>query len=279
MARGYVANQALRAPGPKPVELRAVHSNKGVERWYRDQLQCLLFRLNRSLILHIEAAWKINPPSIGFAQDAPNPSILLRRALKKWGGLWTKKFDALSLDLSKKFAKKNFSSTQYAMEDALKTAGFTVAFTPSPASVEAYHAVVAENVALIKSIPAQYLKDVQTSVWSSVMKGADMGELTKTIQEKYGISHRRAAFIARDQNNKSKATIENQRRTELGIVKARWRHSGGGKEPRPEHVKFSGKIYEIAKGAYLEGKWVWPGSEPNCRCTSKSIIAGLDDDA
>ncbi len=271
--------QPLRAPGSKTVEVRGVHANAGVSDWYRKQLQCLLFRVNRSLILHIEAAWKINPPSIGFAQDAPNPSILLRRALKKWGGLWTKKFDRLSLDLSRQFAKKSFSTTQGAMQDALKTAGFTVAFTPSPASVEAYHAVVAENVALIKSIPSQYLKDVQTSVWSSVMKGADMAELTKTIQEKYGISHRRAAFIARDQSNKAKAQIEDVRRAELGIRRARWKHSGGGKTPRPEHVAFSGKIYEIGKGAYLEGKWVWPGSEPNCRCTSKSLIRGLDADA
>ncbi len=269
----------LQAPGSKTVEARAVHSNAGVRDWYRKQLQCLLFRVNRSLILHIEAAWKINPPSIGFAQDAPNSSILLRRALKKWGSLWQKKFDRMSLDLSRRFAKKSFGATECAMRDALKTAGFTVAFKPNPASVEAYHAVVAENVALIKSIPQQYLRDVQTSVWSSVMKGADMAELTKTIEQKYGISHRRAAFIARDQNNKAKAILENARRTELGIRFARWKHSGGGKEPRPEHVAFSGKIYEIAKGAYLEGEWVWPGMKPNCRCTSKSLIPGIDKDA
>jgi|SRR5580658_7867100 SPP1 gp7 family putative phage head morphogenesis protein len=270
--------RALVAPTLKPIEARAVHANAGVRDWYRKELQCLLFRVNRSLILHIGAAWKEAPPITGFAQDAPTSSVLLQRALRKWGGLWTKKFNKLSLDLSRKFARKSFRTTENAMRDAFKAAGFTVEFKPTPHSVESYHAVVAENVGLIKSIPSDYLHDVQTSVWQSVMKGADLGELTKTIQSKYGIAHRRAALIARDQNNKAKAVIENTRRQELGISKARWRHSHGGKVPRPAHVAMDGKVYELSKGMYDrdEGKWIWPGQLINCRCTSKSIIPGLD---
>jgi SPP1 gp7 family putative phage head morphogenesis protein len=271
----------LVAPDGKPVQVRAVHANLGVQRWYRDQLQDLMFRMNRSLILHIEAAWKQNPPSPGFAHDAPTSTILLQRAMKKWGGLWQKKFDRLSLDLSRKFAKKTFSTTENAMREAFKAAGFTVSFKPTPTSVESYHAVVAENVGLIKSIPQQYLRDVQSSVWSSVMKGADMGELSKTIQEKYGVSYRRAALIARDQNNKAKATIENKRRQELGITQAKWRHSTGGKVPRPSHIgpKMNGQLYDLKKGMYDpdEGQFVYPGQLINCRCTSMPIIKGIDD--
>jgi uncharacterized protein with gpF-like domain len=65
------------------------------------------------------------------------------------------------------------------------------------------------------------------------------------------------------------------RQKELGITKAIWVHSGGGKHPRPEHVAFSGKEYDVEKGAYLEGKWTWPGFEINCRCTSRSVIPGF----
>ena len=42
---------------------------------------------------------------------------------------------------------------------------------------------------------------------------------------------------------------------EAGITKARWLHSAGGKTPRPEHVAFSGKTYDIATGADVEGRW------------------------
>lgn len=235
--------------------------------------------MNASMLLHVRAVYNACPPTIGFAADAPSSSVLLRRALAKWGGLWTRKFDKLSLDLSKRFADKSFSMTQVAMKSALADAGFTVKFQPKPAVVDAYRAVVAENVNLIKSIPQQYLKDVQSSVWQSVMKGSDMNELSLNIRKKYNVSVKRAALISRDQNNKAKATIENVRRQELGITTAIWMHSSGGKTPRPTHVAMNGKPYDIAKGMYDkdEGAYVWPGTLINCLCTSKAVIPGFDD--
>lgn len=236
--------------------------------------------MNASMLLHVRAAYNGCPPTVGFAVDAPTPSILLNRALKKWGGLWLKKFDRLSLDLSRRFADKNFNMTQVGMRAAFADAGFTVKFKPTRASIEAYHAVAAEQVNLIKSIPQQYLTAVRSSVWESVRVGADMNALSKSLRKNYGVSVRRAALIARDQNNKAKAIIENTRRQELGIVKGIWMHSHGGKEPRPTHVEMDGKPYDLKKGMYdsAEGKFIWPGQLINCRCTSKSVIPGFDDE-
>lgn len=232
------------------------------------------------MLRHIEAAWKSAPPLSGFATDAPTSTVVLNKALRKWGGLWVKKFDKMSLDLARRFVTKNFTVTQSSMAAALKQAGFTVEFSPTAKSIEKYHAVLNENVGLIKTIPAQFLTDVRTSVWSSVMKGGDMGALRKEIQEKYGVSHRRASFIARDQVNKSKAVIENTRRQELGLTHAIWRHSGGGKVPRHHHVKWGADklIYALADGVYdpIAKEKCWPGTLPNCRCTSKVIIPGFD---
>ena len=264
----------LRASQPKAI--RAIHANKGVESWYKAQLQKLLTAMNDSMLVHVEAAWKTAPPSIGFGQDASSTTIL-RKALTKWGDRWVAKYNKAATDLARKFASRSFNTTDVAMKKALADAGFTVPFKPTAASVEAYRAVIAENVGLIKSIPQQYLKDVQTGVWQSAMRGGDLKTLTDEIKSKYGIAHRRAAFIARDQGNKAKAILENVRRQELGITEAIWQHSGGGKVPRPEHVAFSGKKYTLSKGAHLEGKWVWPGTEPNCRCTSRAIIPGFED--
>ncbi len=212
------------------------------------------------------------------AMDAKAPaSTLLRKALDKWGAIWRGKLDALSLDLSTKFADKSFTATQVSMAAAFKAQGFTVKFKPTPASKEAFAAVVNENVNLIRSIPEQYLKDVESQVWQSVMKGSDMAQLSRGIQEKYGVAYRRAALIARDQNNKAKAVIENTRRKELGIKAAIWQHSTAGKEPRPTHVAMDGKPYKLEKGMYDSaiGKHTWPGVEINCRCTSRAIIAGF----
>ena len=89
------------------------------------------------------------------------------------------------------------------------------------------------------------------------------------------MTRRRAILIARNQNNMATATVCKTRQMELGIKKAIWVHSSAGRNPRPEHVAFNGKEYDVAKGAYLEGVWTWPGREINFRCVSRSIIPGL----
>jgi hypothetical protein len=241
----------------------------------------MLRAMYESMLLHVGAAWKSEPPTVGFAADA-NSSVVLRRSLSKWGRLWRSKFDDLSTDMATRFASKAFKTTDNALMASLKAAGFTVKFSATPDVTQAYKAVVAENVSLIRSIPEQFLKNVETSVWDSVMRGADLATLSQSLQKNYGVSYRRAAFISLDQNNKAKAIIENVRRDKLGIARGRWLHSGAGKEPRPEHVAFSqgrlgGPYYDLKKGAYLEGKWVWPGSEPGCRCASSAVIEGLND--
>lgn len=229
-----------------------------------------------SMLVHVRAVYANAPTAIEHAQDADR-SVLLRKALAKWGGLWTRKINKLSLDLSLKFANKSFKATQQSMRKSFADAGLTVKFKPTKASKEAYRAVAAQQVQLIKSIPQQYLNDVQGAVWSSVMKGADMGTLYKQIKKKYGVAHRRAALIARDQNHKAMAVLENVRRMEMGLTEAVWRHSGAGKEPRPEHVAASGKKYQLSEGMFLEGVWTYPGMEINCRCTSSAVIPGMDD--
>jgi len=274
----------LRADPPehsrKPVTVRAVHANAGVEEWYRRELDKLVTKMQESVTAGILAAYgQIEPP--GLAKDAArprNPSLLLKAALRKWGGLWVSRFDKLSLEIGQKFARKSFTITQTQMRSALAEAGFTVKFQPTPASKAAYQAVVAEQVNLIKSIPQQYLKDVESKVWQSVMKGSDMHALSADLRKTYGVTRERAALISRDQNNKAKAIIEKTRRQELGITHAIWQHSAGGKVPRATHVAMSGKAYPIAQGMYDSDakKYVLPGELINCRCTSRAVIPAFE---
>ena len=158
----------------------------------------------------------------------------------------------------------------------MREAGFTVRFRATAQQQTALQAVLGSNVSLIRSIGQQYLNRVEESVWRSVNAGYNMAQLTRELRKDYGISERRAAFIARDQTNKAKAAIEKARRQELGITEAIWMHSHAGKEPRPSHVAANGKRFDVSKGMYLDGKWVQPGEEINCRCTSRSVIKGFN---
>lgn len=293
--------------------INAIQPNAGVEAWYQTQLDDLLGEAHVDLSLKLSLAVNelkgtkipgnvamLSPvvdedevmigvdgvlvhrverhwPLWILAQDAPAPVTKIDRLLKTWGDKWRQKFDKLSLEMARKFAAKNFQHTELAMRAALKGAGFTVKFKASKASVAAYKGVVAENVNLIKSIPAQYLTGVQSAVWSSVNRGADMASLSKALRQNYGATVKRAALISRDQNHKAKAVIENARRQELGITQAIWQHSSAGKEPRPSHVKMNGKVFDLKQGMWDEDEqeWILPGQLINCRCTSRAIIPGV----
>jgi uncharacterized protein with gpF-like domain len=245
--------------------------------WYYEQLYALLSAAANDIDVYISVAWAEKPPEIGFAQDASSVTNI-ERALNVWGKKWTARVDKASRKIAASFASRSQQATEYSMRQALKAAGFTVQFRPTQKSIDAYRAVAAENVGLIKSISSKYHSDVRERVWNSVRVGGDLSSLSIQLRKTYGISVRRAALIARDQNVKAKAVIEATRRQEVGITKAIWRHSSAGEVPRPTHVKMSGKVFDIAKGMWdsNEGAWVHPGSLINCRCSSEAILPGLE---
>jgi SPP1 gp7 family putative phage head morphogenesis protein len=235
--------------------------------------EALLLDLHPGLRLTLTGA----SDSPELASDA-TPTKQLERLLEKWGQQWIKRFDLAAQKISLDFAAKNQNATQTAMQASLKKAGFTVPFKPTRASIEAYKAVAAEQVGLIKSIAQKYHTDVQTQVWQSVKRGADLRTLSQQLEKNYGVTRRRAALIARDQNAKAKATIEAVRHQEIGIRQAIWMHSKAGKEPRPTHVAMNNKLYDLNKGMWDsdEQKYIHPGELINCRCTMRPYIPGFE---
>lgn len=284
--------------------LVAIHPNEGVRAWYREQIDELLRAAHSDLLTvlapvmaHASTApgavrWippvathgivtDEHPGQWLIAMDAPLSARNIERILKSWGTRWQYRFDNTAAKIATKFAGKSFRMTETQMRAALKSAGFTVTFKPTSGSLDAYRGVIAENVGLIKSIPQRYLTDVQSAVWSSVNRGADMATLSTELRRNYGSTVNRAALIARDQNAKAKATIESTRRQELGIREAIWQHSSAGREPRPTHVAMDGKVFDLRKGMWDadEKQWILPGQLINCRCTSRAIIPQIGESA
>jgi SPP1 gp7 family putative phage head morphogenesis protein len=265
--------KSSRIKPPGDLVLKPIYSNAGVRQWYRLELQ----KFARSMAIDVLRLMKkhYRPASDRLSMD-DDPIVTLRTLLRRWGEKWEKRFDRMSADIARLFADRSQRHLEIAFRRRLREAGFTVRFRPSEKSVSAYRAVIAENVGLIRSIPRKFLNEVQTSVWSSVMKGGALGELTTDIRKKYGITYRRAALIARDQSAKAKAVMEQARRSELGIETAVWQHSGAGRKPRPTHQAMSGKRYPVKVGMWDsdEQKYVLPGELINCRCTSRAVLPG-----
>jgi SPP1 gp7 family putative phage head morphogenesis protein len=249
-----------------------VRPNEGIRVAYALRLEKLIDRMTKDVERVLLRQYRTKPPEL--AADA-SPAAELRAAIARLAQRWQREFDKLSQELAEYFATAATDRSEKALASMLRKRGFTVRFRPTRAQNDALQATIGENVGLIKSIPQRYMTGVDGAVMRSVQAGRDLGSLAKELHEQRGVTKRRAAHIALDQNNKATATITRVRQTELGIVEAVWIHSGAGKHPRPEHVAFNGKTYKVAKGAYLEGKWTWPGVEINCRCTSRSIIPGL----
>lgn len=254
-----------------------VHPNAGVEAWYRVTLQQHIHAMASEILQGLTVDWRTGKNTL--AADAASLTTLVQRRMDAWARRWTGKWESMSERIAHDFATRNKHATEVGVMQSFAKAGFTVRFKPTRVSLDTYKAVVAENVGLIRRIPAQFLTDVQTQVWRGVTGGSDMNQMTKNIQKVYGISTHHASFIARDQNNKAKASLEKGRRLELGIVEAEWAHSGGGKEPRPTHLKAGQQRvrFKIAIGWLdpADNKRKQPGEDINCRCTSRAIIPGI----
>jgi len=256
----------------KPKTARAVHANAGLEAEYRRALDRLIGQMHRSLVYWLSAAYRANEPHMTADES---PAMALRNAMRTLTRRWNKEFAKLAAEWGPRFVRGAAGHTDQALAAALKKAGMTVSFRLTAPVNDIVQAAIGENVSLIKSIGAEHLSEVEGIVMRAVQRGRDLGGLTQELERRYGITRRRAAGIAADQNNKCTAVITEARQTELGIKEAIWMHSGGGKQPRPSHVAANGKRYEIGKGMLIDGEWIRPGEKINCRCVSRSVIPGF----
>lgn len=204
------------------------------------------------------------------------PAAELQAAMQDLSDYWLARFDIASQQLAGYFGKSVARRTDAQLKSILSDAGMSVRFEMTPGMRDVLQATISDNVGLIRSIPQQYLKNVEGMVMRSIAAGRDLATLSKQIEHQYGVTKRRAALIARDQNNKATAYMHDARRKELGIQEAVWIHSGGGKKPRPKHVKADGQRFNVGIGLPIgdKGEYVLPGESINCRCVSRSIIPG-----
>lgn len=261
--------------------LRPIWPNAGIETEYRRKIARLLADIHNSVLYWTRAAYRANEPRVAqlaaeLAQDETPAEALARiwQGRFKW---WYETIDETAERLARWFAKAAMRRSDGALEKALRDAGMAVEFRLTRTQRDALKAIVEENVSLIKSIPHRYLEQVEQVVMRSVSTGRDLKYLTDEIVGRYQVTRKRAAFIARDQNNKATSALQRVRRMELGLDTAVWLHSHAGKQPRKTHVEMNGKKFDIAKGMWdsHEKMWIQPGFLINCRCTSRAVVPGL----
>lgn len=273
----------------KPKTANPVHANRGVEARYKRDMQALIEEMAKSCEYWLSVAYNAAPPEVAelVAQDAKpgqhakelqdfrsvrGPVAKVRRALKDLNDRWIGRFDEMADKIAERWIKSMYTASQSSLVASLKEAGWAVEFKMTPAMKDALNASITENINLIKSIPEQYLKNVEGAVMRSYAAGRDLESMTKEIRGIHPVTKRRAELIARDQSNKANAVIQRTRQLELGITEAIWMHSHAGKDPRPDHVAANGRRYKIAEGCKIGGEYIQPGEQINCRCTARPVL-------
>lgn len=261
---------------PKPKVARAVRPNAGLRAKYQKQMLALIDEMGASIEYWLTATYNASPPRMAalVAQDA-TPSQLINKQLRDLARRWLRRFDESAPKIADAYLKSSFSATDSALRMALKDAGFAVKFEMTPAMTDAFEASLAENIGLIRSIPQEYLQQVEGAVNRSYAVGRDLATMVSDIRKIYPVTQNRAIFIARDQSNKANSVVNRTRQLELGLTDAIWMHSHGGKTPRPSHVAANGRRYKIAEGCLIDGEYVQPGEKIKCGCTSRSVLPGL----
>lgn len=276
----------------------------GVQIKYTKQLDALVKRMTTETRKELVRFFKGETARefIGSAQDAYPGE---RRAKKRAGARaaqdatissqariltnnLTKKFDQLFALNAKPMAEKMASGAAQSSKSQLHASlselsgGLSLKTDILTGELdEVVNATVVENVALIRSISAQYLAGVQGAVMRSITTGQGLATLVPYLAEQEGVTLRRARNIAIDQTRKAYNNINRQRMQKVGVKQFEWLHTGGSQKPRKLHQQMSGNIYRFDDLPIIDektGERGIPGQLINCGCRMVPVISFDDGD-
>ncbi len=130
-----------------------------------------------------------------------------------------------------------------------------------------------QNAKLIRSLPKQELDQISQIIERGLQEGSRFHSMTQSIQERFGITRRRARLIARDQTSKLNASLTKLRQQELGVEEYIWQ-TAGDERVRPTHRAHDGKKFRWDNPPKDSGH---PGTDINCRCIAVPVLEGLLD--
>lgn len=201
-------------------------------------------------------------------------SQLINELLKKYQTL----FNEQMIDIVNAMYEDTLKSSEVALKSSLTTlsGGLSIDTSTIPSGLKTVSkAIIKENVELFKTIPNTYFHQVQGAVMRSITTESGLDYLIPEL-DKYGtrnLRHTRNAAL--DQTRKAYNGINKQRMLAAGIKRYEWLHSGGGQEPRKDHIAMDGNIYSFEEPPVIDkrtGERGIPGDAINCRCTMNPVI-------
>lgn len=260
-------------------------SSAAIAEKYSAAIQDLIREMAREtrseLIAMFEApGYSLDNRSISRVKDgspAARGRIIIARLLKKYQG----RFDDLARAATARMVRATIKHADATAGMSLRqmSKSLTLPNSWSPRLKEIVAASTQEAAQLIKTIPEQFLGQVQGQVMRSITTGRGLADLTPFLAEKYGQNMRKARNVALDQTRKAYSALSAQRMQDVGIKEFVWKHSRGGVHPRKQHQEWDGKTFRYDDPPVDERFGpVLPGWAIGCRCFARPVINFGDDD-
>ena len=234
---------------------------------YAAGIASLTEQMFREYARELAALYKELPPITTDASISSQAGLLLTRLKRKFAALFAQR----APEIADRMMSGVDKAAQATLSQSLKevSGGITLKTDKMPAALkQAAKASTIENVALIKSIGQTYHTQIEGAVMRSLQPGGrGMADVRDALEKYKGITDKRKDLIARDQVRKVSSAIYKERAQSAGIKSFRWRHSGGGSEPRPDHVAMNNTVYSYDDLPIIDrktGERGLPGQLINC---------------
>ena len=138
----------------------------------------------------------------------------------------------------------------------------------------------ADNMQLfITDFAESEIKELRQNLATTIFAGNRYGSAVQTIQDSYGVSARKAKFLARQETSLLMTKFKQTRYSDAGVNKYRWGCVSGTKAHpvRPWHKALEGKVFrwDNPPTTTKPGEPVRknnPGQDYNCRCFARPIV-------
>lgn len=210
---------------------------------------------------------------------------------KKWQSEFEKYAKGKAPALIRKILRQSDTQVKRILKNHLSDKYFELIGNTVPMPLrQVMRANVAENVALIKSIPVQFAERIEGAIYRAITGGGTLKEITSVLHKSGAKSLRRAKLIAGDQTRKVFTTLAVKRMEQVGIQKYKWVHTHAGKTHRPYHLRkwdgvsgkkdghpngLNGFIFDMNHLPIIDertGERGLPSRLPFCHCLLQPVI-------
>lgn len=126
----------------------------------------------------------------------------------------------------------------------------------------------------VKGWLSDNILELREMVQTEAFQGNRAESMVKAIEHNYGVSRRKAKFLARQETSLLMSKFRETRYKDIGSTRYRWSGAMDERE-RPDHKALQGKIFSWDSPPVVDkktGRRANPGEDFGCRCVAVALI-------